>query len=327
MAVAGLAGMTACTPTPVLEGVNREALSALVAEVDQGALMDLVTQVVNAHRAGTKFDCSVFNLQDGPLCNYSGQAAGELMRSRLEALGLRVERQDSSSGRFPTSNIVADLPGLSKPEEIVIIGAHYDAFWDGADDNSTGVATGLEVARVLSQHRFDRTLRFVGFDLEELGLVGSGRFVEAQRGDERTVAALILDCVGYYDSRPGSQLTSPGLPSPETGDFLAVIGNGLSSRRASEVYALNDLLGLMKVTSLISAKDGTYPMGFDFLRSDHTPFWLAGQEALFFTDTANLRNPNYHRTSDTVDTLDAATFRKAVQVSAAAMAYWAGGPR
>lgn len=327
LVIAGLAALAACAPKPTLEGADRDALAALAAQVDQAALMDFVTQAVTAHRSDAKIDCSALNATRGPLCNLSNQKAGEMLEARLQALGLRVVRQENAAERFPTSNVVAELPGVSRPEEVVLIGAHHDAFWDGADDNTSGVATVLEVARVLSRYRFDRTIRFVGFDLEELGLVGSGRFVQARASSERITAALVLDCVGYYDTRPGSQRSLPGFPSPESGDFVAVIGDDLSSQRAAEVYALNDLLRLTKVLTVLSPRDGTYPLGGDLLRSDHTSFWLAGQPALFFTDTAFLRNPNYHQPSDTVETLEPTLFRGTVQLSAAAVAYWAGGPR
>ncbi len=215
---------------------------------------------------------------------------------------------------------------MSRPDEVVLVGAHFDAFYGGADDNSSGVAAMLELARVLSQYRFDRTLRFVGFDLEELGLIGSARYVNATRG-ERLTAVVVFDCIGYYSEAPGSQGSLPGLPTPARGNFLAVIGNDLSSQQGSELFRLNTALELMEVVPLVSPRDGAWPIGGELMRSDHAPFWLSQEKALFLTDTANFRNPNYHRRTDTVDTLHPALFHKATQVAAAGLAYWAGGPK
>ncbi|HYO59972.1 M28 family peptidase [Archangium sp.] len=326
-----LLGTTACSEKPLLEGARMERLREIAERVEQDRLMGLVQELVQAHRQDTPVDCSSF--QDLPdealeaLCNLTRERAGALMQSRLESLGLRVQRHESSSGPFATSNIIAELPGTTRPWEIVLVGAHYDAFHAGADDNSTGVAAVLELARILSQYRFERTIRFVGFDLEELGLVGSSRYVEERLGPDEIVASVVFDCIGYYDSAPGTQRSIPGLPAPSSGDFLAVIGNDVSRGRASELYALNEALQLTKVIPILAPADGASPVGGNLMRSDHTPFWLTGHDALFLTDTANFRNSNYHQRTDTLETLDAVSFRRTVQVSAATLAFWAGGPQ
>ena len=328
-----LLGTTSCSEKPLLEGARMDRLGELAGRVEQERLMGLVQELVTAHQEDTPVYCSEFeNILDekvrDTLCHLTRDRSGALMQSRLESLGLRVQRQDSSSGSpFTTSNIIAELPGTTRPWEIVLVGAHFDAFYGGADDNSTGVAAVLELARVLSQYRFERTIRFVGFDLEELGLVGSSRYVEEALGPDEIVASVVFDCIGFYSSLPGSQRSIPGLPSPTSGDFLAAIGNGVSSRRASELYALNDALQLTKVVPILAPADGASPVGGNLMRSDHTPFWLTGHDALFLTDTANFRNPHYHQRTDTVETLDPVSFRRTVQLSAAALAFWAGGPQ
>lgn len=326
-----LLGAASCSEKPLLEGAQLERLREIATQVDQERLMGLTRELVTAHQEDTPVDCSSF--QDFPdegardaLCHLSRERSGARMQSGLEALGLHVARNEASSGPFATSNIIAELPGTTRPWEVVLVGAHYDSFYSGADDNSTGVAAVLEIARVLSQYHFERTVRFVGFDLEELGLVGSSRYVE-QLGPDEIVASVVFDCIGYYDSTPGSQSSIPGLPSPSAGDFLAVIGNDVSSRKASELYALNDALQLTKVIPIISPADGASPVGGNLMRSDHTPFWLTGRDSLFLTDTANFRNHNYHQKTDTLETLDPASFRRSVQISAAVLAYWAGGPQ
>jgi Zn-dependent M28 family amino/carboxypeptidase len=329
---AALLGLLSCSK-PVLEGARLEALADVAAQVEGDRLMGLVSEVVAAHAQETPVDCSFLSDSEreavgNQLCHLTRQKAGELVQSQFEQLGLRVWRHETPGTPFSTSNIIAELPGTSRPEEIVLVGAHYDAHYAGADDNTTGVAAVLELARVLSQYKFERTLRFVGFDFEEYGLVGSARYVEAEKGrPERLVASMIFDSIGYYDSKPGSQLSLPGLPTPSAGDFLAVIANDTSSQRASELYSLNEALKLMKVVPIIAPRDGTGPLTGNLMRSDHQPFWLRGHEAVFLTDTANFRNPHYHRDTDKLDTLDPTSFRQAVRLSAATLAFWAGGPQ
>ncbi|MFE8600253.1 M28 family peptidase [Archangium violaceum] len=329
---AAMLGLLSCSK-PVLEGARLDALADVASQVDGDRLMGLVSELVDTHKNDTPFECTFLSEWQreefgNPLCHLTRQKAGEQIQARFEELGLRVRRQETAGSPFSSSNIVAELPGTTKPEEVVLVGAHYDAFHAGADDNTTGVAAVLELARVLSHYKFERTVRFVGFDFEEYGLVGSSHYVDAKGGaSERLVATLIFDGIGYYDSRPGSQTSLPGLPTPSAGDFLAVIGNDISSHRASEVYALNNALKFMKVTPLIAPRDGTGPLTGNLMRSDHTPFWVTQQEALFFTDTANFRNPHYHQDTDTIGTLEPTLYRQAVRLSAATLAFWAGGPQ
>lgn len=328
----GLTGLvlllSGCATEPVLREPRLEQLAALSAQVDGELLMGTLRELVEAHRQDTPLDCTgLGGDRYPPYCHLTRERAGALMQLRLEALGLRVSRNEFSSSQYPTSNIIADLPGTTHPEEVVLVGAHYDAFYAGADDNTSGAAAVLELARVLSRQRYPRTLRFVGFDLEELALIGSTRYITGHTGPERIVASLVFDCIGYFDTRPGSQQSLPGLPTPAAGDFLAVIGNDVSSHRAAEVYALNQEFDFIPIVPILAPRDGTSPTAGNLMRSDHAPFWLTGHEALFFTDTANFRNRHYHRDTDTVDTLDASRYQQVVRLSAATLAYWAGGPQ
>jgi hypothetical protein len=327
LAVGALSVSVSCSPKKELfTAAELESLKALTDQVSQERLMQDMSRLTVAHLTDEKYDCTPFEGSETyrPLCHLSRNKSGDMMETELKALGLQVRRDVMTKGLVTTSNVIADLPGTTHPEEVVLVGAHFDAYWAGADDNSTGVAAVLELARVLSQYKFERTLRFVGFDMEEYGLVGSNRYVGTLTSHEKTVMSVNFDCIGYYDDRPGTQQSMPGLPSPTTGDFLAVIANDVTAERAVEVFELNERLGFMKVTPLISPRDGTFPMGAALMRSDHTPFWLTGHESLFFTDTAVFRNPNYHQPTDTVDTLDPVRFTRAVQVAAAGLGHWAG---
>jgi Zn-dependent M28 family amino/carboxypeptidase len=184
----------------------------------------------------------------------------------------------------------------------------------------------LEMARLAAGKRFARTVRFVGFDLEEIGLVGSTRYVQNRPGEE-IVASIIFDCIGYRDATPGAQQGLPGLPMPDTGDFLAGVANAQSRPRLEELYAISSRLGYGGfLLGVVAPKDGSGPASGNLMRSDHAPFWMAGQSALFLTDTANFRNPNYHKASDVPSTLDFDFLSDVTRLSAAGLSFWAEGP-
>ena len=315
-----------CAQQPALESPNLAGLRELADGVDGSQLMARVQALASAHLADTPFDCTGFENRP-EFCHLTRGGAGAQVRGELERLGYQVSSLDTEDGRFSTAILFADKRGATRPEEVVIVGAHYDAFYQGADDNSSGVSAVLELARLFAGRTFERTVRFVAFDHEELGMVGSTRYVLSLPADEQIAVALVFDCIAYADSTPGSQTSIPGLPSMPAGDFLAVIANQRSLPRALEVRALQGELNLMKVVTLAAPQDGTSWITGNLVRSDHGPFWLTERSAVFMSDTANFRNPHYHKETDTPDRLDPVFFRGVVQLAAASVAYWAGGPR
>ncbi|OJH40628.1 M28 family metallopeptidase [Cystobacter ferrugineus] len=327
MAVALSAG---CTTEPLtLDESRLSGLPELSAAVDEVRLKSTVEAVVAAHRSDTPLDCTRLGIPDAspdnPFCHLTREKAREYMYRELQELGYTMNDQVSRDGGFDVVNVVAEKRGTRIPDEVVLVGAHYDAFYAGADDNSTGVAAVLELARVLSAHSFERTVRFVGFDLEELGLVGSTRYVNEQVKDEKVVVALILDSIGYRNTAPGSQQSVPPLAFPSAADFILATTNAHSSRHADELWALNQRLGLTRMMTIGAPDNGNGPATGDLMRSDHAPFWLAGKPAIFLGDTADLRNPHYHQPTDTLDTLDPGFVTEVVRLSAVSLAYWAGG--
>ncbi|MBX5484782.1 MAG: M28 family peptidase [Myxococcaceae bacterium] len=309
----------------------RERAAAVADEVDPARVIADVKALVASHDDDQPLDCeALFNLDEvdqtrRPVCDLSRDRARELVRTRFSDLGYepKDEKDLDAEGRFPTVNVIADLPGTDPDAGMIVIGAHYDAFFHGADDNSSGVAALMELARVLRGHSFRRQIRFIAFDLEELGLVGSTRHV-ALHGDEEDVrAALVFDCIGYADSTPGSQSSLPGLPVPDRGDFIALIANDLSVNQVVQIRTLSSTLEILPTETVIAPSDGAFPITGNLMRSDHAPYWLARRPAVFLTDTANFRNPNYHTDKDTVDTLDQAFLGNVTRLSAAAVAYWA----
>lgn len=207
-------------------------------------------------------------------------------------------------------NLILNLPGqpsAATPRPPVLIGAHYDAVPNspGADDNATGVAVLLELARSLTTYPARYPVRLVAFDLEEFGLQGSRQYATwlAQQGQPLRLM-LSLEMLGYCNPQPHSQRYPAGLQYfyPNRGDFIALIGN---------LKTIPDLLHLKQACKRRGPVPCQWlPAGLrgnlvpDTRRSDHAPFWDAGYGAVMVTDTANLRNPHYHQSSDRPQTLD-----------------------
>lgn len=212
-------------------------------------------------------------------------------------------------------NLVAERPGTDPDAGTILVGAHYDTVpgAPGADDNATGVATVLEVARLLGSTSRARSLQLAFFDLEETGLLGSFAFVAGHVNPDTLRGAVILEMMGFACHTPGCQTYPAGLPSallPDTGTFLAVLGD-TEHLPLLNAFSAEDSQELPAVVSLpIPARGALTP---DVLRSDHAPFWLQGIGAVMVTDTANFRNPNYHQPSDLPETIDRSFFNGSAQ--------------
>jgi Zn-dependent M28 family amino/carboxypeptidase len=244
------------------------------------------------------------------------QAVQDLCADRFAALGFDVERHAYSTG----VNVIGVRTGTKKPTERVVVSAHYDsvASCAGADDNGTGLAATLEVARVLSREPHDRTLVVACWDEEERGLIGSSAYVtRAKTAGDSIVLALVFEMIGYRSTAPMSQRTDPQLEAvfPDAGaqiaaneyrgDFALVVNDDTATTAVADLQAVATDVGLPIVNiSLLPALKHS----LDALRrSDHAPFWDADYPALFITDTADYRNPHYHckgGMSDAVADLD-----------------------
>ena len=234
----------------------------------------------------------------------AGYLAGELGKS-----GFRVaEHPYRAEGRI-VRNLAAELPGTGRGEEIVVVGAHYDSVLGspGANDNGSGAAALLEIARLLAGSRPERTGRFVLFVTEEppffqTELMGSRVYAEGCRQRrEKIVAMLSLETLGCYRDEPGSQAYPFPLSLfyPDRADFVGFVANYRS--RA----ILRRALAEFRRTTPFPAEGLAAPvtlMGIDW--SDHWAFWQAGYPALMVTDTALFRYPHYHQASDTPDKVD-----------------------
>lgn len=227
----------------------------------------------------------------------------------IERIGFRTATPEG--GRFRGINLLAfhrSHPPTDGPR--FCVGAHLDSRPDspGADDNASAVAALLELARLIPQRWPDAPkldLELVVFDLEENGMLGGAEHARQTRADRVDLRGMVsLEMLGYCDRRPNSQALPRSLVGlyPDTGDFIAAIGNQNSGpllERFSE--GMRRAPGLPVETLSVPA-NGEYLQATRL--SDHSPFWDAGYPALMITDTSFLRNPHYHLPTDTPDTLD-----------------------
>jgi len=244
-------------------------------------------------------------------------SARKYITASLKNLGWSPSLQRFADG----INIVAERPGTSPKAGTIIVAAHYDTVpgSPGADDNASGVATLLEIARIFRALPTPQTLKLVFFDAEEVGLRGSLAFTANKTNLANLNGVVVMDMIGFGCYTPGCQKYPPGLPGVaqrdyaqrsargDRGDFLAVVGD------AEHLQLLNAFHSdkLPVITLPIPFKGLFTP---DVLRSDHAPFWYQGIGAVLVTDTANLRSPHYHQPSDTVANIDRSFFTGAAQV-------------
>ncbi len=276
----------------------------------RGALPPL-TDAQRVSAARLRADVAVLAAEIGPRDaaeHPTGLARAERhVRAGLREAGYTVERLPYEVGGRAVSNLEAVLPG-AVPTAIVV-GAHYDSVptTPGADDNASGTAILLELARALSGRQFARTVRFAAFVNEEppyfkTGAMGSLVYARKLAREGVEVAGMLsLETLGYYDARPETQRYPPGLSLfyPSTGDFVAFVGLGPSRplvRRATALFR-----GAARFPSEAVAAPG-FVQGVDY--SDHWSFAQVGVPAVMVTDTAFLRNARYHEPTDTAETLD-----------------------
>jgi Zn-dependent M28 family amino/carboxypeptidase len=237
------------------------------------------------------------------------EAAAQYIEKALAGTGRPVATQRFLSGPAEVRNIEVEMPGGALAAEIIVVGAHYDSVVGapGANDNGSGVAAVIELARLFAGERPARTLRFVAFVNEEPPFYHSeemGSRHYARRSMERgeTIRAMFsLETIGYYSDAPGSQrYPFPlGFFYPSTGNFVALVSD-LSSRSL-----LHEAIASFRRHAGIPSEAVAAPAwipGVDW--SDHWSFGREGWPALMVTDTAPYRYPHYHAPGDTLDKVD-----------------------
>lgn len=237
------------------------------------------------------------------------EAAARYIHTTLADLQTSAGEQAFTAGGFSMRNLEVDYRGTAHPEEILVVGAHYDSVpsTPGADDNASGVAGLLELARLLRSRPLARTVRLVAFVNEENPYFGSpamGSLASARRSRERgekLIGMFSLECIGYFSDAPGSQkYPFPfNLYYPSRGNFIGFVGNVASRglvRRAVASFRKNAAFP-SEGTAAPGKIEG---IGW----SDHWAYWEVGYPALMVTDTAFFRNDRYHTRRDTPETLD-----------------------
>ncbi|MCP3097931.1 M28 family peptidase [Myxococcus sp. K15C18031901] len=226
----------------------------------------------------------------------------EALRAEFAGLGLSVRLQG------PYQNVVALPRSLDARTPVTFVAAHYDSVPDcpGADDNASGVAVMLECARVLARSSVAPPIGFIAFNAEEDGLLGSRDFVtRGLSGLPCQVGVThVLEMVGFRAGAGARQsVPLPWVPEGLTvPDYIGVIAKGCSNHVVDRVIRTQASPELRVMT--LKTWGPLYRVLPDLARSDHSPYWDAGRPAVMWTDTANFRNPHYHRSSDTPDTLD-----------------------
>ena len=242
--------------------------------------------------------------------------AADWIEQQFRELGYDATRQtfqvhhaSLGPGGVPSHNIIAQRRGRTRAEEIIVIGAHYDSVRGspGANDNASGVAAMLELARHFADREPTRTLRFIAFANEESPFygtqnMGSLRNASASRGAAEDIRGMLsLETIGYYSEVDGSQRYPAPLSAfyPARGNFIGFVANTRS--RAF----LHQIITDFRDAATIASEGGALPESLPGVGwSDHWAFWRAGYPALMVTDTAPFRYPHYHLRSDTPDKLD-----------------------
>lgn len=258
--------------------------------------------------------------------------AADYIRTMLAGAGYEVHRQPYEVAGKICENIEAEVGGRKRPGDIIVIGAHYDSVQGspGANDNASGVAATLALARAFANTTPARTLRFVLFANEEPPLFQTehmGSRVYAKRSRERgenIVLMLSLETIGYYSDEPGSQhlLFPLNLIYPSTGNFIAFVSN------VENGFLVRQLVGSFRQQAQFPSEGGAL---WDLIPgigwSDHWAFWKEGFPAVMVTDTAPFRYPAYHSHADKPDLVQYEQMARVVSGLQAVIAEIANAPR
>ncbi len=196
----------------------------------------------------------------------------------FSSFGLDTSLQSGSISGTPYTNVVGVHYGTTNPDQIYVIGAHYDSVGNpGADDDASGVAGVLEAARILSQYDSAATIVFVAFDSEEDGLIGSQGYVSSIAG-ANVMGMVELDMIAYN-------------PAGTYNDYARIYGDSASSAWKSALAS-----AMTTYTSLTVSVMG------EMDASDHASFEAAGYDSALLIEYNAFANPYYHKPTDSVDT-------------------------
>lgn len=244
--------------------------------------------------------------------------ASDYIDNEFREYGLKTNEQKWKVGNFEYKNIIAKY----KPEleSRLIIGAHYDVFSNqpGADDNASGVAGLLELARLVAKNQpiLPYGIDFVGYCLEEpphFGTKNMGSYIHAESLHESetiVIGMICLDMIGYFSNSENSQQYPPSnftANLSKIGNYIAVVGLTQYGEFSQEIFSRMSACNQIPVELInFPTNDGLAGL------SDHRNYWHFEYNALMINDTAKFRNPNYHQLSDTVETLNIEMMNKVI---------------
>lgn len=235
--------------------------------------------------------------------------AGDYIRRRFRRHGHKVREQEFVVDGTTVKNYDIEIRGTELPEEVIVIGAHYDTVPEspGANDNGSGIASVLEFARLFRRRKFRRTIRLAAFVNEEPPYFQTkemGSYVYAKRckdDGDKIVGMYSMEMLGAFYDEPGSQRYPTGLQFfyPTVGNFISFIGNMHSTG------LIHRTVGSFREQVRFPSEGAALPElinGVSF--SDHWSFWQFDYPAMMITDTAFFRYPHYHQPEDTPDKLN-----------------------
>jgi Zn-dependent M28 family amino/carboxypeptidase len=281
--------------------------------VSEARMSDVLGEIVDSRSPGTP----------------GWQNAQDLCAQSFADAGYQIELHSYGTG----TNVIGRKSGLTRPDEIVMLSAHYDTVPEcaGADDNGSGIAGLIAAAEVLAEADYERTLLVACWDEEERGYVGSKAWVDRALSQGLDIkASVVFEMIGYSSNEAGSQRLPAGFEllfagqaaevaaNDNRGDFITIVTDTSAAPLGTQIEAASEQRGTSAISLEIEdSLIGSSAVG-DLRRSDHDPFWQAGYPAIMLTDTAELRNPGYHCYSEE-DSLESLDFAFARNVAGAAV--------
>jgi Peptidase family M28 len=262
------------------------------------------------------------------------QETRDTLQHHFEQLGLYSNIQNFSFGNYQGKNIIGTFPGSTNPDNVIIVDAHYDSVANtpGADDNASGTVGMMEIARILAKYPAKKSIRYIGFDLEESGLLGSIKYAGSGQPVTGTIDGVFnLEMIGYYSDQPNTQelpagfnilfpaATAEVIANQYRGDFINNVANTFSESLMN-LFKTNATLYVPQLKVINLKAPGNSEVAPDLRRSDHAPFWDTGRKALMITDGSEYRNNGYHLPQDSAALLNFTFMTNVVKATLASVA-------
>lgn len=253
--------------------------------------------------------------------------------ARFQQYGLQTRIHSFPYNSYTGQNLIGRKQSALYNTRTYIVDGHYDTVDDspGADDNGSSIAGFLEILRIIAPLELSSVVEFIGFDLEEAGLLGSEAFVpDGIQADEDIHGVINMDMIGYYTETPNSQAVPPGFEIAFPDLYAQLVADSFrgnfiistANTNSSSLLLLFDSMATQYVPDLMVGSikvPGTGTIIPDSRRSDHAAFWDAGYKALHLSDGAETRNPNYHGPGDAESTINYTFMRNVTRAAAATL--------